>query len=885
MPSGKSLTATARDELSGDFGICYNSAAPARFQIDHPAMCRVVLSIALYFISSATLFAVEPVDFVRDIQPILAANCFECHGPQQQEGQLRLDSKATFHAGGVGGTLLKQEEGSLLIERLTSSDEDQRMPQGADPLSDKQIKLISRWIDQGAPWPDNVGSDARPPATHWSYIAPQRHDPPQVGHSNWTQNPIDQFVLARLTAANLKPSPTADPAVLLRRVYLDLTGLPPSIAEVETFTADPSSEALEKVIDRLLDSPQFGEKWARQWLDLARYSDSNGYQADQLRDMWAYRDWVIQALNDDMPYDQFTIEQIAGDLIPAASESQRIATGFHRTPTCNVEAGVDPEENRTNQVIDRVNTTSTVWLGTTLECAQCHNHKYDPFSQKDYYRLFAYFNNTPLEVKNIKDVQFDFYGPKMELNIPSDRARQLDEVRSELAKQTAILERAVNRARLYQREWEARLALNAPDPHEQNKNADIPEKIIRLARKPPRKRTEGEQSRLDERFLQSRPEVIRLRQENGELKSRYEKLQPATTLVMVEMDEPRATKIFRRGQFLDPMDEVEPGVPDFMNPQTSPPNRMGLARWLVDSKNPLVSRVRVNHLWTNLFGRGLVRTGGDFGTQGEPPSHPKLLDWLAVEFVESGWSTKQMLKLIMTSATYQQSSRCSTAAQKADPNNILLARGPRFRMSAEMIRDNCLKISGLLNPQMGGPPVYPPQPPGLWRQTGRNEPRYKVATDENRFRRGIYVIWRRVAPYPSFVNFDAPDRTRCVVDRPRTNTPIQALTMMNDQAYVEMARAFAARVLREVPSKDYHKQIDYAFRTCVSRKPTAEEAATLERILIDEWGRFERDPDSAKKILGDVVVGDNVPKDSSLWAAWFCVANILLNLDETISKE
>ncbi|MEK6247439.1 MAG: DUF1553 domain-containing protein, partial [Planctomycetales bacterium] len=457
----------------------------------------------------------------------------------------------------------------------------------------------------------------------------------------------------------------------------------------------------------------------------------------------------------------------------------------------------------------------------------------------------------------------------------------------QLTDKTDQLEQKIHKSRLHQPEWELRLAFSAPDTRDKNEPVNVPDKIIKLIRKPARKRTESDQMKIDDHFLQTRPEVEKLRQETAELNSRVGKLQPATTLVMVEMDKPRTTRIFRRGQFLDPADKVEPGVPVVLHPKSSPANRLGLARWLVDPTNPLVGRVRVNHLWTNIFGSGLVRTGGDFGTQGEAPSHPELLDWLAAEFVDSGWSTKHMLKLIVTSATYQQSSSASPAAQRADPDNILLSRGPRFRMSAEMIRDNCLKISGLLNQNMGGPPVYPPQPPGLWRQTGRNEPRYVVATDENRFRRGIYVIWRRVAPYPSFVNFDAPDRTRCVVNRPRTNTPIQALTLMNDQAYVEMAQAFAARVLSQVPGNDYHEQIKHAFQSCVAREPSDLETKTLERILLDEWTRFERDPGSAEKLLAGVVLPAGVerPENTSLWAAWFCVANILLNLDETISKE
>jgi hypothetical protein len=669
--------------------------------------------------------------------------------------------------------------------------------------------------------------------THWAYVKPTAPSLPTVERIDWGCNPIDHFVLARVEAAGLQPSPPATAAQRLRRMTFDLIGLPPTPEQLEAFLADPSPEAYEQTVDRLLNSPRYGEKWARHWLDLARYSDSNGFQADQLRDLWAYRDWVIRAMNADMPFDQFTIEQLAGDLLPEATQEQLIATGFHRTPTCNVEAGVDPEENRTNQVIDRVNTTATVWLGTTLACAQCHDHKYDPFTQKDYFQLYAFFNNTPLEVKQADGVRYDFYGPKIELPLaPVDQTRRQH----------------------LQQQWERR--------QEAQKQA--------LAVGKPQKETDQLQLQVDK------------------LRQQCAAIVPPTTLVMVEMEKPRTTYIFERGLFLNPGIEVEPKVPTSLHawPVGAPLNRLGLAQWLVDPRNPLVARVTVNRWWAEIFGRGLIRTTEDFGTQGELPSHSALLDWLATEFVRCGWSMKSMHKLIVMSATYQQSAQVSPELLAQDPENILLARGARFRLPAEIIRDNALAICGLLSSQMGGPPVYPPQPAGLWHQAGRNEPEYTVQTGENRCRRGIYVIWRRAAPYPSFVNFDAPDRMRCVAQRSRTNTPLQALTLLNDEVYVECAKALAARVLAQHPQGNLRQQIRYAMRLCVAREPTAMEEATLEKVYRQELQEFTANPQMANGLIGNFQppAALTTPQDKNEWAAWFCIANILLNLDETITK-
>ena len=708
------------------------------------------------------------------------------------------------------------------------------------------------------------GAEAKLADRHWAYQKPIRPALPRTD-SDWPRNAIDFFVLPRLETNKLQPSPAAPPEQLLRRVHLDLIGLPPSPAVVDAFLANPGDAAYEKIVDGLLNSKRYGERWARPWLDLARYADSNGFQADQLRDSWAYRDWVIDAFNAGMPFNQFVIEQIAGDLLPKATAAQRIATGFHRTPTCNVEAGVHPEENRFNQVVDRVNTTGTVFLGTTLECAQCHDHKYDPIAMKEYYSLFAFFNNTPLEVKQLgKGVTWDFYGPTMDLPIDETRAAKLKTLD---AKKDATQKRV--------KDLRENLA-EEPNP---------PKNIAAILRKA--SWSKKEKATLEKHFKTKYPILKKEELKLLALAKQFNTLKPPTTLVMVERAKPRETHVMRRGSYLSPGDAVASETPTALHPfkKNWPRNRLGLARWLVDADNPLVARVTVNRWWAEMMGRGLVATQEDFGKQSEPPTHPKLLDWLAVEFMERGWSMKHIHKQIVMSATYRQSSRVTSALLAADAANKFFARAPRLRMSAEMVRDNALAISGLLSTKMHGPPIYPPQPGNIWRHVGRNGPKFNVATDENRFRRGVYVVWRRGAPYASFVNFDAPDRSTCVVQRPRTNTPLQALTLMNDEAYVEMALAFAGRVLAEAKDKPEAK-IEFAFKVALSRSPRPAELEFIKALLLKRHTYFEKNPKAAEKVVGSIK-GWKAPKglDTGELAAWFFIANILLNLDETITKQ
>jgi dienelactone hydrolase len=922
------------------------------------------------------------------------------------------------------------------------------------------------WKPKSKPSKQSAQTTAAPVGQHWAYQAPKRPTPPAISDP-WIQNPIDAFVLSRLRTAGRQPSEAAAKTQVLRRVYLDLTGLPPPLEVVDQFLLDPSPSAYHRIVDQLLASPRFGEHWARHWLDLARYADSNGFQADQLRDSWAYRDWVIDALNQGMPFDTFTIQQIAGDLIANPTAASRIATGFHRTVTCNVEAGVHPEANRVNQVVDRVNTTATVWLGSTLACAQCHDHKYDPLSQQEYFKFFAFFNNTPIEVRNPggKGVSFDFYGPKMDLPLRADqqtrrsaieaqlkiaRARQVkvtaradpafqswrQQMTSSLAKSTEfetlraqhfestgdeevqilndgsillggrvpstasytvevdtemtgitafrievltdpslpgtgpgrgdekrpnfILSEftitahpqttgngAANSAKepiqlhdahadYSQNNWPVSGAIDG-DPRkgwaiagaffknhwatfatrrpvgfeggthltftlDQNFGRGRTIGRFRLSafrgdpatlRLPPtitaillKKKTKpGDIRQLRQHFLNKHTAAKKSAGRIRELQKQRNGVKPATTLVMVENDTPRKTHVMRRGDYMSPGEEVLAATPAVLHPFDSkwPKNRLGLAQWLVSPDNPLVARVTANRLWSQIFGQGIVVTEEDFGLRSQPPSHPQLLDWLAVEFVDSGWSIKKLLRTIVTSATYQQNSR--RAPHDPDPHNRLYGRGPRFRLSAEAIRDNALAVAGLLSHNTGGPPVYPPQPPGLWRQTGRNEPKYVTSKGPERFRRGVYVVWRRAAPYPSFVLFDGPDRASCHPMRSRTNTPMQALTLMNDAAFLEAAAGLAARILKERPGATVEQGVEHAFRLTLARLPRSEESKHLVQTYQHELKRLQAQPKLAEELLKSlsaVALPANATRIEV--AAWFHVATILLNLDETITK-
>lgn len=1037
------------------------------------------------------------VDFTRDIRPILSDKCFTCHGPDEASRQagLRLDTREGAFAdrGGKRAVVPGDPAASLLLQRIVHKSEALRMPpRSAGPrLSDKEIDLIRRWIEQGAEW-----------RTHWAYVAPVRPPVPEVKLKSWPRNPIDHFILAELERRNLKPSPEADRATLLRRLSLDLAGLPPTPEELARFLADRAPGAYERQVERLLASPRYGERMAMEWLDLARYADTHGYHIDSHRDMWPWRDWVIAAFNRNMPYDRFTVEQLAGDLLPNPTREQLIATGFNRNHMINFEGGAIEEEYLVEYVVDRVETTGTVWLGSTLGCARCHDHKYDPFSQKDFYRLFAFFNTvnekgldgragnaqpvlqlpTPEQEQRLKQIQaeleakeqafpkheaenlfenwrrtrsasmpapsrdgliahYEFEGSLVdtsggyrhgvtargeviyssgrigrsaELNgetqvsfgdvgnfeadrpfalalwaqttgypaavilqkIEHDETRRGFQLEADEAVPLPPLKRAQHlRFRLIHR-WPDEVAeirtremvlqdwrhlvvnydgsgkaaglrlfidgeeretvvvrdslrgligndapLEAGSPRAsvrpfKGRIDDLrlygrtlePAEVLQLAREEPiramligltpRPRREADSQAYDARlrdyFLRfEAPEPVRkLYLEIQALRDAKQKLdsQIVTTMVMAEMEKPRETHVLGRGDYRNLGEKVTPGVPAALPPMPAgaPANRLGLAQWLVDPSNPLTARVAVNRLWQTFFGTGLVKTAEDFGSQGEAPSHPELLDWLATEFIRTGWDVKAMVRLIVTSAAYRQSSRATPELIELDPENRLLARGPRFRLKAELIRDNALAISGLLNPAIGGPSVFPYQPPGIWEEVAYGDyftaQTYAPSTGADLYRRSMYTFWKRTAPPPSLVTFDAPDREKCIARRARTNTPLQALVLLNDPTYVEASRKLAERLIREA-GRDPASRIDHAFRLALARPASPRERQLLRSLAARELAHYRTDREAAAKLLAVGESSYDHSLDAAELAAWTAVAGVILNLDETISKQ
>ncbi len=1066
------------------------------------------------------------VDFNREIRPILSDTCFTCHGPEEKSRQanIRLDVKDDAFAdrGGYRIIVPGKSAESKLYQKISAKDEALRMPPvwSGKSLTPKQIELFRRWIDEGAKW-----------QTHWAFEAPKRPPLPKVKDQAWPRNPIDNFILARLESEGLKPSPEADKATLLRRVSFDLTGLPPTPEEVNSFLADHSPQAYEKRVDQLLESPHYGERMAVQWLDQARYADTHGYHIDSLREMWPWRDWVINAFNRNVPYDQFTIEQLAGDLLPNATLEQEIATGFNRNHMINFEGGAIPEEYHVEYVVDRVSTTATVWLGLTMGCARCHDHKYDPIKQKEFYRFFAFFNTVPergldgytgnavpvlslpspeqqrqlhalnsqiastlaaipekgmvvlrnewqktrlasmpeppreglmahypfdadladasgqhhdgkavrgevvyvdgsvgkgaefsgetqvdlgnagdfdrteplalglwvnlyelkaAEVLQKRDASEHWQGYELSLDdvaytgrhqrnlriiarlaarwpddaievrtkdrVPMGSSHHLllnydgsgkasglrlyvdgkpvqteviqDQLKGSFRTSASLeiankskgrpFEGQLDDLRIYNRTLEAgeveNLAVHLParallaelagkpvqelgtlQPDKQPEEADIGELEKAATKEEKQARQEKDhQARLSEYFLtHDAPEQFRkLYVRLGELRTQREKLEKSitTTMVMAEMKKPRDTFVLGRGQYENKGEKVTPGVPSFLPPMSRdlPLNRLGLAKWLVDSSNPLTARVAVNHFWQNYFGIGMVKTAEDFGSQGEPPSHPELLDWLATEAIRMGWDVKAMQRLIVTSATYRQSSRATPELLDRDPENRLLAHGPRFRLPAEFVRDNALAISGLLDDKIGGPSVYPYQPKGLWEEMafgeGYSGQSYTPSTGRDLYRRSMYSVWKRTVPPPSFTTFEAPDREKCTARRAITNTPLQALALLNDPTYVEAARALAQRMLTE-GGKSPTERINFAFRLATARTPEPRERAVLLDAARQQVAEYHRHKDNAAKLL---TVGDssyNSRLDPGELAAWTTVASMILNLDETITKQ
>jgi hypothetical protein len=1021
---------------------------------------------------------VKPIDFNRDIRPILSDNCFTCHGPDEQQrvNDLRLDRSVEAFADRDGHRAVVPGDvaASILHQRISSSDSEQRMPpmDSGRQLTEAQIELLTEWIRQGAEWKE-----------HWAFVAPHRYDLPETQLKNWRRNSVDDFVLSRLEQEGLQPSAEASRNTLIRRITLDLTGLPPTPDDVEAFVTDSSPAAYEAVVDRLLASPNYGEHMAVRWLDAARYADTSGYQTDGPRSMWRWRDWVIDAFNSNMPFDQFTVEQIAGDLLENPTLNQRIATAFNRNHRGNAEGGIIPEEYQVEYVVDRVDTTFTVWLGLTMGCARCHDHKYDPIRQKDFYQVFAYFNNIPEKGRAIK---IGNSPPYIKAPLPEQQT-QLTALDQEIELATMQWKNLQHELIESQQRWESRFTpvepldwtvteglvnhfpfdhsltdavrkvdasldvgqpgytagrfgkairfdaesfLNAGDTaafgffdkfsiglwvyatddngtiisrmtpeehgagyyvHLQNGHVQVnlisrwlddavrvesqdslplrqwchltvtydatrladgiriyvngepfplevkldqlnqtfalpkeplrigggqnpftgalddirifardlapvdvqmlavPQTVSEILALPAETRTDSQRAKLTRYFLDSNaPAMIRdtehrlagLRKQRQDL---YENL--PTVMVMQELEKPRETRLLVRGQYDHPGDKVAPGVPSVFPPLpvNAPENRLGLARWLVSPDHPLTARVAVNRFWQFYFNEGLVGTSEDFGAQGESPSHPELLDWLATEFVRLDWDVKALQKLIVTSATYRQSSSVSEALLQRDPDNRLLARGTRKRLPAETIRDQALFVSGLLTNRIGGPSVKPYQPEGLWQEIA-SDTEYIQAHGENLYRRSLYSYWKRTVAPPAMVTFDATSREACTVERARTNTPLQALALMNDVTFVESARVFAQRIMVEVASST-NDRLRHAFLIATARAPRPEEMAVLERRFQKSLKIFRNDPVAASELIkvGETAVNENL--DVGELAAMTTVTSLILNLDEMVNKE
>jgi hypothetical protein len=931
--------------------------------------------------------AEPPVDFARQIKPILAAKCLACHGPDQdaRKAGLRLDTRegalAETESGGLAimaGNPAKSE----LLDRVAHADPDLRMPpkEIGKEVTPAEAALLKRWIAEGAEY--------RP---HWAFVPPQRAALPVVKQSQWPENAIDRFVLARLEQEGLSPSESADRYALARRLYLDLLGVPPTIAEADAFVADRAPDAYERKVDELLASPRFGERWAHVWLDQARYADSAGYAQDPPRTIWRYRDWVVSALNKNLPFDQFTVEQLAGDMLEHPNDAQLIATAFHRNTMTNSEGGTDDEEFRNAAIIDRVNTTMQVWMGMTMGCAQCHTHKYDPITQQEYFRFYAVFNQT-------QDADRGDESPLL-MTPSADQLAENERLTAEIAKlEKQIAEKAVAEVKPPARSGELKTrfvrvelpgkgvylhlaevqafagganvatsgkatqkstGFEGPPQYAIDGNTDgdykaksvshtgenesdpwwevdlgtaqaVTEIVLhnrtdagshaRLANfrvialdnehqpvwvttvaTSPNPSAKFELPKTFEAFTDKQknevttyfaansasPEVQQWRAKLDAAKKQIAGLQGVSTPIFRELPTQQQRKTFLqyRGNFMDKGPEVQAGVPAVFPPLPSdaPVNRLTVARWLVDSKNPLTARVAVNRCWEQLFGMGIVETSEDFGVQGEPPSHPELLDYLAVELMHTGWDTKALIKQIVTSATYRQTSKVSRPLRERDPFNRLLARGPRTRLSAEHVRDQALAASGLLSAKMFGASVQPPRPKlGLASAFGGSTD-WETSPGEDKYRRGLYTSWRRTTPYPSMTTFDATSREVCTIRRIATNTPLQALVTLNDPVYVEAAQALARRMIVDGGATPRERAI-YGFRLCVTRPPSEAETARLVKLYEDSLTKYKADATAAMQMatdpLGPLPAGIN-PAEA---AAWSVVGNVLLNLDEVLAK-
>jgi hypothetical protein len=876
--------------------------APCRTRLPRPlrwppaaGRMALVASIIAWLLPAFASAGDSPsVDFSRDVLPILSQNCFLCHGPdaKARKADLRLDSKQSALRTNEPVIVPGKSAESELIRRTQSTDADEAMPplKSGRKLSGLQKETLRRWVDQGARW-----------GKHWAFEPPRPIAPPTVHDPCWARNPIDRFVLARLESERMKPSPEADRRALIRRLSLDLTGLPPTPAEVDAFLSNTSPRAYEELVDRLLASPHYGERMAMDWLDGARYADTNGYQNDFSRTMWPWRDWVISAFNRNEPYDEFVTDQMAGDLLTGATLEQRIATGFNRNNRTVTEAGSIDEEWRIENAVDRVETTATVFLGLTMGCARCHDHKFDPISQKEFYQFLSFFSRV-----SEKGVYTETRGnvpPLVSVPTP-DEQKALAKLDALIASATTARDSAERSLPERQSRWERDMQTGAGESgpilllyqrmFSPASLGDIAAaSALAIARTPAASRSKaGElflaryyKKLVDRELSQANDRLASARKQKQELQRRI-----PTVMVMEDLKTPPPTYVLKRGRYdmPDTSQKVTPGVPGCLSPmpENAPASRLGLARWLVSADNPLTARVGVNRLWQQHFGMGLVKTAENFGLQSEPPSHPELLDWLATEFIRLGWDQKALHRLIVTSATYRQASNAAPSSHEHDPENRLLSRGPRFRLPAELVRDNALAIAGLLSPKIGGPSVKPYQPAGLWEELagGAGEGKYVQDRGPNLYRRSLYVYRKRTVPHPAMATFDAPSREVCQVKRARTNTPLQALELLNDVTYVEAA-THLAKLMMTQGGNTPQARLTYAFRRATARAPRDFELKIALRGLERYRQSFRAHPELATQWITH---GENpVPKalDPIDLAAYTAAASVILNLDETITRE
>jgi mono/diheme cytochrome c family protein/cytochrome c1 len=821
-----------------------------------PATMRICLPFLVVALPLAA--ADKPVDYTRQVRPVLANSCLACHGPDEKarKAKLRLDVRTEAVKKAI---VPGKGAESPFIERVTSKDPDEVMPPAhakKPAVTPEQAALLKRWIDEGAKYDQ-----------HWAYVKPVRPAIPDVTNKAWVHNPVDAFIAQAHERHGFAPAPEADKVTLIRRLTFDLLGLPPTVVEVDAFLKDNSAEAYEKVVDRLLGSKHFGERMAVLWLDAVRYADTGGYHSDNHRDVWLFRDYVIDAFNKDKRFDQFVTEQLAGDLLPNPTNEQKIASGYNRMLMTTEEGGAQPKEYTAKYAADRVRNTSNAFLGSTMGCCECHDHKYDPFRTRDFYRFAAFF----------ADVREVAVGRQPETPImTAGQEAELKKLDAEVTR----LKGEVAKAKIdadAQAKWEAESAKSSKG---------LPKPVTDALKVEAGKRTDAQKKTLADHYRDHvAPATESLRKELTAATAKRDAYLKSIPQTLVSMTgPPRPVRVLPRGNWLDDSGElVQPGIPEFLGKlDPDKPTRLDLARWVVSPDNPLTARVFVNRLWKVAFGQGIVRNLDDFGTQGTPPTHPELLDWLATEFVRTGWDVKGTFKVMLMSNAYRQSSVAAKAVREKDPTNLWLARQNRFRIDAEFVRDNALAVAGLLTTKVGGPSSHPYQPAGYWAMLNFPQREWQADKNDDQYRRGLYTYWCRTFPHPSLTAFDAPSREECTNERPRSSTPIQALVLLNDPTYVEAARVFAAAAMKE--GKTTPERLTAMYRRALSRPAKPEEIKVLEALLEKHRTEFKADPKGASELLKVGLAPVPANTDAAELAAWTSVARVVLNLHEALTR-